>query len=229
MSMNGNSGKQRILRYYKFNMPKIFLIMLLCGAICAAIHVITRSFDSEKFNFNYRANIKAEYELREDQKEITVDDCWNAIQTDKAKEEIKAYLGSYVTYEEYIKNLEFQVEKGMIITYYTDTSQVRAKRIVNTVSGKISTYFYEQDMVRFISKKGRTDAEQVKVMGENTIKFGITHFTEIGMACGLVFAFILFGIIYLCNSRIKNKADIEDELNLVVLASIPYTREIMKE
>lgn len=227
--MNGNSGKQRLLRYYKFNMPKILLIALLCGVIFTAIHVITRSFDSEKFTFNYKASIKAEYELREDQKEITVDDCWSAIQTDRAREEIKAYLGSYVTYEEYINNLEFQVEKGTITTYYTDTSQVRAKRIVNTVSGKISTYFYEQDKVRFISKKGKTDSEQVKVMGKKTIKFGITHFTEMGVTSGFVFAVVLFGIIYLCNNRIKNKADIEDELNLVVLASIPYTRKIMKE
>ena len=51
--MNGNSGKQRLLRYYKFNMPKILLIALLCGVIFTAIHVITRSFDSEKFTFNY--------------------------------------------------------------------------------------------------------------------------------------------------------------------------------
>ncbi|MBE5935195.1 MAG: hypothetical protein E7262_05325 [Lachnospiraceae bacterium] len=224
MSKDNNSGKLK--RYFKYNMARIFLVGLLIGTVFMAVHVVTRSLDSQKFEIKYNAYIYASYNLLEGEKDITSKDCFDAISSGEYKTQMEAYLGSYVTYDEFLDNLRFDVEEGKITTYYTDDSQVRAKRIVNTVSGKLCDYFSKSNKVGYIIKNGKTIAEEVKVMGEPTIKLGITYFTEIGLVVGWIIGVIIFLIIYYGNGRIKKKVDIEDELHVLVLAEVPYIEEL---
>ena len=222
-----NNGFSKIKRFYKNNIAKIFLIGILCGSIFMAIHVVTRAIDSQHFTIKYTAHIYVTYTMIDNNSDISMKDCWNVVKNSRYTEEIKAYLGSYVTYEDFLDNLRFEIADGKITVYYTDDLQVRAKRIVNNVSSKLCSYFSSENRVGYISKNGKTIAEEIKVVQEPRIKIGVTYFTEIGILLGWIIGIIVWFIIYCGNGRIKNKSDIEEELHIVVLTEIPHIDKIV--
>ena len=189
MGKNNNSNKLK--RYYKHNMAKVFLIGILCGAIFMAIHVVVGTIDSQKFSIKYTAAVSVSYDLKDGENKITSQECLDIISSTEYATQMKAYLGSYVTYEQFLSNLKFDIKNSGITIYYTDESQVRAKRIVNTVSGKICNYFYESNKVAYIGKSSKTTAEEIKVLAEKRIKLGITYFTEIGLVVGWILGYII--------------------------------------
>ena len=222
--MKDNSSK-KLTRYFKYNISKIFLLGVLMGVIFMAIHVVTRAFDSQKISMKYNAKTHASYKSN---KGIDVDICWEMVKNTEYKEQINAYLGRYVTYETFCDNLRFIVKEESITVSYTDDSQVRAKRIANVIKGKLCRYLKENNNVEEIISESITEAEEIKVTKEPRIRLGITYFTELGIVVGWVLGIIIFFIAYYSNGRIKTKADIEDELHMVVLAELPYVTEIVK-
>jgi capsular polysaccharide biosynthesis protein len=175
----------------------------------------------------YTAHISATYSLQNGVSNITPKQCWDAVKNSSYTDEIKAYLGSYITYDDFLDNLRFEISDEKITTFYTDDSQVRAKRIVNTVTGKLCNYFVDQNKVVYISKNGKTIAEQVRVVGEPRIKINVLYFTELGILAGWLLGLIIWTIIYVGNGRIKNKSDIEEHLHTVLLAEIPHIKDIV--
>lgn len=223
----GNNSFSKLKRFYKYNIAKIFLIGILCGSIFMAIHVVTRAVDSQHFSMMYTAHIYVSYTMMDNSSDISVNDCWDVVKNSRYTEEIKAYLGSYVDYDDFLNNLRFEISDGKITVYYTDDSQVRAKRIVNNVSSKLCSYFSSENRVGYISKNGKTIAEEIKVVQEPRIKIGVTYFTEIGIVLGWIIGIIIWFIIYFGNGRIKSKSDVEEELHITVLTEIPHIDELV--
>ena len=226
MSVNNNSGKLK--RYYKRNIARIFLCGILFTTAFMAIHVVSSSMDSQKFSIKYKAYINSTYTPSIGAKDITTTECMNVISNGKIAEDIKYYLGSYVTYEEFLDNISFQIKDRIITTYYTDESQVRAKRLVNTVTRKLNNYLIDTGRVEYISKSGETYAEETKVLATPKIKLGMLYFAELGFVLGCVVGCVVAFVIYFINGRIKTKHDVEDELHIAVLTEIQYVEDLAK-
>ena len=224
--MSNNSGKLK--RYYSKNKTKIFLCGILFSVMFIAIHVVAGALDSQRFAIKYSAYISSTYSPGIGEKGITTKECMDIVSGEAFAEQIKYYLGSYVTYEEFLENVSFEEKDNELVVYYTDESHIRAKRMVNTVSRKINSYLLNNGRVEYIQKNGGTQAEETKVQETPRIKIGMLYFAEIGMVIGCIFGCIMLFVIYCSNGRIKNKSDVEDKLHIALLAEIQYIDDLSK-
>ena len=226
MSKNNNSGKLK--RYYSKNKSKIFLCGILFSVMFIAVHVVAGALDSQRFAIKYSAYISSTYTPSVGEKGITAKECMDIVSSKDFAEQIKYYLGSYVTYEEFLNNVSFEEKDNNIVVYYTDESQVRAKRMVNTISRKVNSYLLDKGRVEHSQKNGGTQASETKVQEPPRIKLGMLYFAELGMLAGCMFGCIMLFIVYFGNGRIKTKSDVEDELHIAVLAEIQYIDDLAK-
>ena len=226
MSKSNNSGKLR--RYYNKNIAKIFLCGILFSTIFIAIHVVVGALDSQRFAMKYSASISSTYASSLGGEGITAKECKDIVSSEAFAEDIKYYLGSYVTYEEFLNSISFEVKKNDILVYYIDESQIRAKRMVNTVSRKLNNYLLDKERVEYIQRNGNTTLDETKVQEPPRIKIGMLYFAEIGMVAGCLFGCVMLFVVYFANGRIKTKSDVEDKLHIAVLTEIQYIEDLAK-
>lgn len=211
---------KRLFEYYKYNLFSIFLVGLLGGVACLALYIIQKGIVSEDFIFDYTATTKISFEKND---EITEKECYKLLEDQDVRAEIKSYLGSYITYSEFVKNLDLSVKGDILIVSYTNENSDRAKRSANRFANVLCRNLISIGKIVNYQKVGITDVVRNKKYKANRItKLQVTLFVEFGIVAGMAFGFIVWTIIYCANGKIKNKRDIEDELNITVLAEIPH-------
>lgn len=213
-----------MFKYYKYNLFSIFLIGLLGGVACLAVYIIQTGIVSENFIFDYTATTNISLE---DNVGVTEKECYNLVEDQDVKEEIKSYLGSYISYDEFVKSFDLSIDEDTLTVYYTNENKDRAKRSANRFANVLCRNLISVGKISNYQKIGFTEIERNKKYKDNKItKLQVTLFVEFGILVGMVLGFIIWTIIYCVNGRIKSKKDIEDELNIVVLAEIPYINNL---
>ena len=119
---------KRLFEYYKYNFFSIFLVGLLGGAVCLAVYIIQAGIVSENLIFDYTATTKIALMGNEN---VTEKKCYELVNDQDVKETIKGYLGSYISYNEFIKSFELSLKDDVLIIRYTNENSDRAKRSAN--------------------------------------------------------------------------------------------------
>ena len=211
---------KRLFEYYKYNFFSIFLVGLLGGAVCLMLHIILSGIASENLIFDYTATTKI---ALLDNETVTEKKCYELVKDQDVKETIKGYLGSYISYDEFIKNFELSLKDAMLIIKYTNENSDRAKRSANRLGNVLCRKLINIGEIKNYERVGITEITRNKRYKDNAItKLQITLFVEFGVIVGLAVGFVIWTFIYCVNGRIKSKKDIEDELNIIVLAEIPH-------
>lgn len=183
-------------------------------------HIILSGIVSENFKFEYSAVTKISIEGPNIN--VTEQECKDLIKTRAVKEEIKSYLGSYITYEEFKNSYSLKLEDKILTIEYFNENEDRAKRSANRLGNVLCRKLISKQRIEDYNKIGVTETERIKKYEHNTIsKLPLTLFVEVGIVGGMILGFIGYTIAYIVNGRIKSEKDIEDELNIHVLASIP--------
>lgn len=184
------------------------------------VHIILSGIVSENFKFEYSAVTRISIEGPNIS--VTQKDCDDLVRSKDVKEEIKSYLGSYITYEEFLQSYSLKLEDNILSIEYCNENEDRAKRSANRLGNVLCRKLISQQKIDDYSKIGITKTERIKKYKHNAIsKLPITLFTEFGIGVGIVLGFVIYTIVYTVNGKIKSEKDIEDELNILVLASIP--------
>ena len=211
---------KRLFEYYKYNFFSIFLVGLLGGAVCLAVYIIQAGIVSENLIFDYTATTKIALMGNEN---VTEKKCYELVNDQDVKETIKGYLGSYISYNEFIKSFELSLKDDVLIIRYTNENSDRAKRSANRLGNVLCRELINTGEIKNYERVGITQINRNKKYKDNAItKLQITLFVEFGVVVGLVVGFVIWTFIYCVNGRIKSKKDIEDELNIIVLAEIPH-------
>lgn len=211
---------RRLFTYYKYNFFSMFLIGLLGGVGCLMTHIILSGIVSENFKFEYSAVTKISIEGPNI--DVTEKECNELINTREVKEEIKSYLGSYISYEEFQKNYSLKLEDKILTIEYFNENEDRAKRSANRLGNVLCRRLISQQKIEDYNKIGITETDRIKKYEHNAIsKLPVTLFVEFGIVAGIAIGFVIYTIVYIVNGKIKSEKDIEDELNIHVLASIP--------
>ena len=108
---------KRLFEYYKYNFFSIFLVGLLGGAVCLAVYIIQAGIVSENLIFDYTATTKIVLMGNEN---VTEKKCYELVNDQDVKETIKGYLGSYISYDEFIKSFELSLNDDVLIIRYTN-------------------------------------------------------------------------------------------------------------
>lgn len=215
---------KRLFEYYKYNFFSIFLIGLIGGAVCLAVFIIQSGIASENLMFDYTATTKI---VLMDKENVTEKMCYELCKDKDVKEQIKGYLGSYISYNEFLESFELFLKDDMLIIKYTNENSDRAKRSANRFGNVLCRELINKGKIKNYERVGITQIVRNKKYKDNAItKLQVTLFVEFGVVVGLVVAFIIWTFIYCVNGRIKSKKDIEDELNLIVLAEIPHINKL---
>lgn len=215
---------KRLIEYYKYNFFSIFLIGLLGGAVCLAVYIIQSGIVSENLIFDYTATTKIALMENEN---VTEKECYELVNDQDVKETIKGYLGSYISYDEFIKKFELSLKDDLLTIKYTNENSDRAKRSANRLGNVLCRELLNTGEIKNYEKVGITQITRNKKYKDNAItKLQVTLFVEFGIVAGLVMGFIIWTLIYYINGRIKSKKDIEDELNIMVLAEIPHINNL---
>lgn len=215
---------KRLFEYYKYNFFSIFLIGLLGGAVCLAVYIIQSGIASENLIFDYTATTKI---VLIGNKDVTEKKCYELVNDQDVKETIKGYLGSYISYDDFVKNFELSLKDDVLTIYYTNENSDRAKRSANRLGNVLCRELINIGEIENYERLGITQIVRNKRYKENAItKLQVTLFVEFGVVVGLVAGFIIWTFIYCINGRIKSKKDIEDELNIMVLAEIPHINNL---
>ena len=145
----------------------MFLIGLLGGVACLMTHIILSGIVSENFKFEYSAITKISIEGSNIN--VTEKECKDLIKTREVKEEIKSYLGSYITYEEFQKSYSLKLEDKILTVEYFNENEDRAKRSANRLGNVLCRKLISQQKIDDYNKIGVTETERIKKYEHNAI------------------------------------------------------------